>query len=335
MRRSSPASILSVAKPAGSPQPEASASCPWRVCLALLALSAVSNCLAAEIPPARRLAATIVQTIEAPAGDAMHMPTDVAVDGRGRVFIADGANNRVMVFLPDGKPADPIIAIKDQPLNRPVGVSTDASDNLWIADTGNRRVHQLDPDGRLITSVEPLKPDNEPFDPTDVAVTPDGQRTYIADNDNHCILVRDNLTRKWTTLGSPGRAQGQFQYPFMLVVGPEDYVYITESIGARVQQLSPANRWSGQIGTWGVELGQFYRPKGIAADKGGRILVSDSTLGVVQVFSARGAVQGVLCDDKGQVLRFKHPMGMAFDREGRLYVVELAANRVAVVNLAK
>jgi hypothetical protein len=34
-------------------------------------------------------------------------------------------------------------------------------------------------------------------------------------------------------------------------------------------------------------------------------------------------------------LRFNHPMGMRFDTAGALYVVELGANRAAVVTLTK
>jgi sugar lactone lactonase YvrE len=104
-------------------------------------------------------------------------------------------------------------------------------------------------------------------------------------------------------------------------------------IGSRLQTISPTDRWAGEIGRWGIELGQLYRPKGVAADAKGRIFVSDSTTAVVQVFGPRGALEGVLTDKDGAPLRFQHPMGLSFDRKGQLYVVELAANRVAVVSL--
>ena len=104
-------------------------------------------------------------------------------------------------------------------------------------------------------------------------------------------------------------------------------------MGSRIQRISPTDRWSGLIGGWGVELGQFYRPKGVAADKEGRVFVSDSTLKVIQVFGPWGRVNGVLCNEQGELLRFNHPMGMDFDSDGLLYVVELGANRVVVVSL--
>lgn len=51
------------------------------------------------------------------------------------------------------------------------------------------------------------------------------------------------------------------------------------------------------------------------------------------MFDDAGKLLGVLTDDAGQPLRFDHPMGMRFDAAGTLYVVELGANRVAVVAL--
>jgi len=41
----------------------------------------------------------------------------------------------------------------------------------------------------------------------------------------------------------------------------------------------------------------------------------------------------VLTDGEGRPLRFAHPMGLSFAPGGRLYVVELRADRVAVVEV--
>jgi sugar lactone lactonase YvrE len=119
----------------------------------------------------------------------------------------------------------------------------------------------------------------------------------------------------------------------MLAMGPEDHVVVTESVGARLQLISADNRWAGQIGHFGVAMGDLYRPKGVAVDATGRIFVGDSSIGVVQVFDDAGKLLGVLTDPGGQPLRFNHPMGMRFDAAGALYVVELGANRIAVVAL--
>ncbi len=184
------------------------------------------------IPADKRIAARVVRTIAAPEGQAMHMPTDVAVDSKGRVFVADGANDRVLRFSADGKLEETIAEVGSRKLSRPVGVSVDSKDQLWIADTGNHAIHALNADGKEVLSLCPLQVDTVgPADPTAIAVTADGKRTYVVDNGHHRILARDNTTRKWIALGENGAAIGQFQYPFMLCIGTENCVYVTEAIG--------------------------------------------------------------------------------------------------------
>jgi hypothetical protein len=164
-------------------------------------------------------------------------------------------------------------------------------------------------------------------------VTRDGARAYIVDNANHRLIIRDNRSETLTVMGKSGRALGQFEFPFMVCIGLEKYAFITEAVGARVQQVSPDDRWAGTIGRVGVMLGDLYRPKGIAVDSRGRVFVGDSSMGVIQAFTPRGFVAGVLTDAAGQPLQFEHPMGMRFDVKGNLLVVELRANRVAVVTI--
>ncbi len=312
-----------------------SAAIPAGLCSTVLFLAITAGVSALEpVPEGNRIPVTIAGTLATPAEDAMHMPTDVAMDRAGRVYVADGANDRLVVFGANGKFERAIKSVGDEKFSRPVGVCVDATGQLWIADSGNHRLLVSAPDGRLAARIEALAPqDGRPFKPTGVAVTPDGRRAYFADNDNHRIGIRDNRSGEITFLGKFGEGLGQFRWPFMVAIAPDGYVYITEAIGARAQRLSPTDRWAGQAGRWGVELGQLYRPKGIAVDGEGRTYISDSTLCVVQVFAPLGGVVGVLTDDTGRPHKFQYPMGMTFGPDGRLYVVEMTANRVAIVQL--
>jgi len=100
-----------------------------------------------------------------------------------------------------------------------------------------------------------------------------------------------------------------------------------------VQVYSPTGDVVATIGGWGVDLGLFYRPKGVCVDSDNQIFVSDSYLGVIQVFNRYGNFKGVIGDEKGAVLKWKTPVGIAADDRGRLYVVDMTANQVNVYEL--
>lgn len=287
-----------------------------------------------RLPPGQVVRAAIVRTLSAPAEQPLRMPTDVALDGRGRVFVADGVHDRVVCLAADGGFIEVITAPGGSALRRPVGLASDADGNLWIADTGNHRVVVLDADGKLRDTLDPPKGDDDrPVDPTDVAVTADGKRTYVVDNDHHRIVIRDNASGRWTSLGGPGRALGQFEWPFQIAIDSTGDVYVSETIGTRLQRISAADRWAGTVGRFGIQPGTLYRPKGLAIDRQRRVFVGDSTLSVVQVFEASGRFAGVLSDAQERPIRLAHPMGMCFGADGRLYVVELGADRVAVIEI--
>ena len=306
----------------------------WILGLMWLIMAESSIVIAQTIPPKNRINARVIRYLTGPAEFPLVMPTDVAIDSKNRAYVADGVNDRILRFTAEGGLDKIIIPPNGEKLDQPVGLAIDPNDQVWIADTGNHRIVVISQDGKQIKTID-IPPDElgNPADPTDLVISSLDGRCYVVDNNNHRLLIRGKDSGNWITMGKKGRALGQFDYPLMICIGIEEYIYLSETMGSRIQRISPTDRWSGLIGGWGVELGQFYRPKGVAADKEGRVFVSDSTLKVIQVFGPWGRVNGVLCNEQGELLRFNHPMGMDFDSDGLLYVVELGANRVVVVSL--
>ena len=120
-----------------------------------------------------------------------------------------------------------------------------------------------------------------------------------------------------------------------MALDKDNYLYVVEVINTRVQVLNPEGLFVNFIGAWGVEQGEFYRPKGVALDTHNRVYVSDSYLGVIQVFDANGNFYAALGDPRTKkVKKFKTPVGLFIDHLNRLYVVEMRANKVSVFRLA-
>jgi len=263
-------------------------------------------------------------------------PTDIAVGKDNYIYVMDGVNNRVKVFDEQGgfKFSFGAKGTRKGRFSTPVGITTDSAGRVYVADTGNRRIQIFSGDGTFERQVTlPAGNNNELREPVDVAVDESLQRMYVADNDNHQVLVYsnpgDNLLSTW---GSEGPRASQFHYPFLIAAGNNASVFIVDVLNTRVQvwrQDKPAN----SIGGWGVDLGLFYRPKGVCVDKNGLVFVSDSVLGVIQTFKSNGDFQAVLGTEKGDIIKWETPLGITIDSRQRLYVVEMLANRVRVYDI--
>jgi MYXO-CTERM domain-containing protein len=139
----------------------------------------------------------------------MKRPVGLAVDGNDNVYIADGANNRILRvdavtsnvtiyagtgtsgFSGDGDPA------VDATIAGPRGLQFDAAGNLYFGDSRNNRVRMVDTNGDISTIAGSAGPDGfggdygpptdaDLFRPWDVALAPNGD-IFISDNQNHRI----------------------------------------------------------------------------------------------------------------------------------------------------
>lgn len=277
----------------------------------------------------QHVAAEEVQTIEHGGDRPMLLPTDVGVDREGRIYVADGVNDRILVFAPDGTLNDEINAAGDTALSRPIGVYVDDEDRLWIADTGNARIVALTASGELHREIS-IAADSKRKTPdiTDVVVSANGDRVWFADNDNHRLGSIGPDAAAPDFVGQIGESLGQFHYPFMLAVAADGDLFVSDVINARVQVLTGRGGPKGVVGRYGVALGNLYRPKGIAVDAAGDVWIADGRLGVVQVFRPDGELVDVLRDAQGMPLQLETPCGIAFDHAGDLYVCEALPSRV-------
>jgi sugar lactone lactonase YvrE len=127
-----------------------------------------------------------------------------------------------------------------------------------------------------------------------------------------------------------GRNRDEFRFPFMIDLDDDGNLYVVEVINTRVQVLAPDGAHIRFIGDWGIEPGQFFRPKGVAVSDRNEIFVSDSYLGVIQVFSPEGQLLGIVGDETGNLVKFTTPVGLTV-AGSRLFIVEMWNNRLLVL----
>ena len=263
-------------------------------------------------------------------------PSDVSVSENGQVYIVDGVNNKIKIFDADGKYLSSFGSegSGEGEFNSPLGIDVDSSGNIYIADSGNHRVQLFNSEGVFTAQIK-IPSKGVPADPTDVAIDETRNRCYVVDNDNHNILVYNLDTLEMIdTYGVPGSEKRAFRYPFFIALDTKGYLFIVEVINTRVQVLNPEGLFVTFIGGWGVEKGEFFRPKGIAIDKNDRVYVSDSYLGVIQIFDSIGELHSVVGNNEtGKIKKFKTPVGIHIDELNRLFVVEMFADKIGVYSL--
>jgi len=80
------------------------------------------------------------------------LPTHVAVDKEGNVYVTDTLNNRVEIFDADGNFISEFGKPGDGPgrFARPKGIAIDSDGHIWVADEVQSRVQVFDKEGRLL-----------------------------------------------------------------------------------------------------------------------------------------------------------------------------------------
>ncbi len=173
------------------------------------------------------------------------LPTDVAIDPRGRVYVSEyGGNDRISRFSADlefelsfgGRDAG---AAR---LERPQSLCIAPDGTLWVADACNHRICHFTADGDFLGAFG--KPGHDAgalWFPYNVDRLSDGS-LVVCEYGNNRVQRFDGGGRSLGIWGSAGRAPGQLAYPWALAVGDDDRVFVIDSGNNRVQVID-GNGW--------------------------------------------------------------------------------------------
>lgn len=267
-------------------------------------------------------------------GSMMKLPSDVAVDEQGRVYVVDSGNRRVLVYSSSAKYLFSFGSGKgaEGRLRSPVGIAVTKDGRVLVADRGSNRIQVYSRDGKYIKTIKTNR-NKTSYTPIDVAVDQNEKRIYVtATAPLHQLLILDNNGKILGRIGKPGNNEGEFRYPASVAVSGDDEIYVVDVLNTRAQVFDETGKFLVTVGSWGVTQGQLFRPKGITLTKDKHILVSDSYLGVVQIYNRDTRFSGVLAM-QGDIARFTTPVGMAVDKNNRIYITETMANRVGICQL--
>ena len=262
----------------------------------------------------------------------LHLPSGVALDGKGNIFLSDRSNNRIRVIDSSGKIRTYAGSGKDgfrgdngpalkASIDSPFGIALDRKGNLYIADRRNNRVRKVNVQG-IITTVAGdggyfMMGDNGPAyrasiaGPTGVVVDDQGT-LYIADRENNRIRAVDSQGMISTVVGT-----GQQDYngdsevardtnlhlPFGVALNPDGKLLVIDRSNYRIRSIDlkrgtvktiAGNGNKMFAGDGGPATGATLSfPHGIAVDKNDNVLISDKGNYRIRKISPEGIIHTI------------------------------------------
>src|SRR4051794_15321570 len=278
----------------------------------------------------------------------------VATDRSGHVYVLDSENERVQVFaasdgrhvasfgdatmfdLVGGNPATGAgISASGIAVNQP---SSDVAPVVYVADQGFDRVDRFVLDPVTLTPTGPPQttaPGVGLAAPQGLALDPAGTRLFVADDDNHRIVVLDPASLgSIGQFGSFGTGPGQFRNPYDVAVDGRSQLYVADNLNGRGDVFAAGS--FGFLTTFGrpaygpgVGNLEIVRAVGALTDlPGGGVATADTANNRVQVFDASGAVSaawGLAGRGPGYLTR---PRGVALAPNGSLAVADSFDQRI-------
>ncbi len=173
-------------------------------------------------------------------GLAVFWPTDVALDGAGNVFIAEGNLHRItqlssvgLLVRQFGQPGT-----GDGEFNQIGGVAVGPDGSVYASDRFGDRVLKFSNTGAFVDAWGETGDGNSQFDtPEGIDVDNDGD-VYVADAVNNRVQKFDKNGAFITAFGEAGAGDGQFAYPNDVAVTPDgSAVYVVDGLNRRVQKF--------------------------------------------------------------------------------------------------
>jgi sugar lactone lactonase YvrE len=290
-------------------------------------------------------------------------PTDVLLDGAGKVLIVDAENGRIRKgsgsqkittiaggYIGDGKPATSAV------FNLPTNLAFDPAGNLYVADTSDSRIRKITPSGTISTfagnGITGYSGDGGPAKKASLyfpyGVAPDSKgNVFIADSSNSAIRKVDKSGTITTLSTLPS-----YGIPQSMATDPAGNLYVADSTNCVIWRFAPDGARSIVAGVEtycgfnsdGIPATQAFLgyPFGVAVDPADNLYIGDTynnrvrmvdTSGIIHTVAGTGGACG-FGGDGGHATSAMicFPVGVAVDVKGNFYFVDGNNDRVRIVS---
>jgi predicted membrane-bound mannosyltransferase/sugar lactone lactonase YvrE len=265
-------------------------------------------------------------------------PSDVAVDSRGNIWVADTNNNRIQEFDAEGNFVAALGGGGNAPgrFNQPWSLAVDSDGTLYVADTWNHRIQKLQvvttDSGQALAPVAvwgefyngPNPGPFQMFGPRDIVIAPDGT-LWVTDTGNKRLVNYTKDGQFIRSIGGPGAGPGQFNEEVSLAFDSSGGLLVADTWNGRIQRFSPDFSSSASFDVGWTNKDAANKPY-LAVLGDGRIVAAEPAKGYLMLFDPAGTLLGTWKPADGA-----RPVGVAARGDGGFVFSDAARNEVQVV----
>ncbi len=217
----------------------------------------------------------------------------------GGLEIIDLKSNSFEYFVPTGKGA----------FKKPLNCFVDENNFLYVADWSRKQVVIFDKNRNYVNAFG-LQGD---YKPTDVYVY--DNKIWVTDikNNNVDVFEKEKPNQLLFSFsgGEPGD-EGRLYQPSNIYI-TDTKVYVTSFGEFKIKTYDHKGNYLSSVGSYGRNLGQFVRPKGIAVDHNENLFVVDTGFENVQIFNKNAQLLMFFGGNTGSPGGMYLPAGITID----------------------
>ena len=255
------------------------------------------------------------------------VPTSLAVDGEGNLWVTDYENGRVEEFSPEHVFIRSVGSkgTGEGQFEAPWGIAVNQkSDLVYVSDQGSHRVDIFTVKGRFVSSFTAGK--GPAF----------GTLAGVAVDESGNVWVCDYSNDRIDEFSETGEYELSIAPETLHALsGPTNIafsggnLYVTNQGSHDVEELNTKGEWQRTIGSEGKGNGEFSDPYGIATDpENGDLFVSDAAAHRVQEFSPEGTFLTKFGAEGSAAEDFSEPLGVALNSDGAVYIADAGVDQI-------